>query len=139
MIVSCVHFDKKIHLTRIIEAIIAAIIVVSGWFIISYLDRKNETAKERQKYRLEVLHDIINFRVDYYKNKRIANQDLYDKSFLGIQLYGNNDEIVIFRKFEKKANEHKIKEAEDALEELIIICRDRIREELNLPKSKDTK
>lgn len=45
----CLIFDEKVQLAPIIGAIIAALIVVIGWFIVAALNRKNEIIKRRME------------------------------------------------------------------------------------------
>ena len=143
MILLCICFENKIQLAPIIGAVIAAIIVVIGWFIISYLNRKNEIAKELRGYRLKMLTNIIDFRLSFIKNNGFNDevQKLYDKAYTEIQLYGKNDEIKNFEKFvktlkdlKKENNEHLLNILKESLIELSYSCQNNIRKELKLEK-----
>ena len=93
-----IAFDTNIQLAPIIGATIAAIVVVIGWFIISYLNRRNEIAKELREYKLNILRSIINLRNDLMKNDKLSKK-LYDEVSIHIQTFGQKDEIQAFYYF----------------------------------------
>ncbi|HIP44926.1 MAG TPA: hypothetical protein EYG93_06305 [Sulfurospirillum arcachonense] len=51
--------------------IISAIIVVTGWFINSYLNRRHEISKKRLTYRLETLHSFIPVFYHFHHQKNL--------------------------------------------------------------------
>ena len=68
----CIAIDEKLQLAPIIAAVIAAIIVVIGWFIVANFNRKNEIAKELRKFKLKLLVDLDtlkNSAIEYRNNK----------------------------------------------------------------------
>jgi len=151
MYLLCITFDTKIQLAPIIGATIAAMVVVIGWFIISYLNRKNEIAKEARRYRIDMLNSIINFVDIFIKNKVILTTNIetgfndevneaFEKVSTEILLYGKKDEIVIFMGFCDAYNNYRFIEEQslqnliNALNKLAKSCRDNIRKELNLKK-----
>ena len=79
-----INFD----LAQIIT-IISIVLVVIGWFVNQWLNRKNEIAKELRGYRLKMLNSIIYFRLIFFKTKGFNDevQKLYDKAYTEIQLY----------------------------------------------------
>ncbi len=133
-------FDEKIQLAPIIGAIIAAVIVIIGWFIVAYFNRKNEIAKELRGYRSDLLSRIIQSSFELSQGN--FNKNLMEDVNLKIQLYGKKDENECFRDFEKKLriwvadnqNFDKKKEVADALQKLVDISIKRFREELKLGK-----
>jgi len=92
----CIVFDEKIQLAPIIGAMIAAIIVIIGWFIISYLNRRNEIKKELRGYRLEMLHSIITLQIDFQKTY-IIDKNLYNLMYVKIKTFGTREENKCFK------------------------------------------
>lgn len=138
----CLIFDEKVQLAPIIGAIIAAIIVLIGWFIVAALNRKNEIIKRRMEYRSDLLQKIIIFSLDLSVNK--FDNNLLEDINLKIQLYGKNDENKYYRDFAEKLTEwnsdhtnfEKKKIAAEALQKLVDISIGRFREELKIGKLK---
>lgn len=136
----CLIFDEKVQLAPIIGAIIAALIVVIGWFIVAALNRKNEIIKRRMEYRSDLLSEIILFSLNLSLNK--VDENLLENINLKIQLYGKKDENRYYRNFEEKLTEYysdnnnfeKKKIAAEALQKLVDISIGRFREELKLGK-----
>lgn len=136
----CLIFDEKVQLAPIIGAIIAALIVVIGWFIVAALNRKNEIIKRRMEYRSDLLSEIILFSLNLSVNK--FDENLLEDINLKIQLYGKKDENRYYRNFEEKLTEYysdnnnfeKKKIAAEALQKLVDISIGRFREELKLGK-----
>ena len=93
----CITFDTQIQLAPIIGAAIAAIIVVIGWFVISYLNRKNEIKKELRGYRLEMLQYIVELQIDFQKTS-VLDKNLYNTTFAKIKTFGTKEEIRYFDK-----------------------------------------
>ena len=154
--------NVKFDLAQIIT-VISIVLVVIGWFVNQWLNRKNEIKKEARTYRLKMLSSIIDFRLSFVKSKCFNDyvQILYDKAYTDVQLYGNNDEIKLFTKFRdtafllnykktqlEKSSSEKLgdeveynlcvkkleSELEQAINKLSICCRNNIRKELNLKK-----
>ena len=59
--------------------VLSAIIVVVGWFVNSYLNRKHEIAKKRIDHRLDALKSYISF---YVKAEKSKSLDGFDVSYL---------------------------------------------------------
>lgn len=119
-----------------IITIVSVILVIIGWFVNQWLNRKNEIVKEARSYRLDMLDSIIKFRNDWVKTKNV-NQQLWDECYTKVQLYGLNDELVAFenlrKEMEKEQDDNK-NQMGDYLIKLVILCRNRIREELKIEK-----
>ena len=122
------------------EIIISTSIIVIGWFVNNWLNRKHEIAKKRIEYRLKTLHSFIPVYTSLTNNNSQTieqiNKDLKD-SYLNIQLYGEKDEIKLFTEFkdalDKKTNENNIL-AIKYMNKLMGIIKKRIRKELGLSK-----
>ena len=119
--------------------IISAIIVVTGWFINSHLNRRHEISKKRLEYRLETLHSFLTVYLSISSSSKPFDNDkkLNDKIInarVNFQLYGYQDESKLFQDFvvalEKSDNE----EVTVTVNKLIKLTRARIRDELKLPK-----
>jgi hypothetical protein len=138
----CITFEtQNINLAPIIAAAIAAIIVVIGWFIIAWLNRRNEIAKELRSYRLDMLKTTIQYRQYFFKMLQIATTNnsapnltdpqllkLAEDSFLKIQMYGMKDETNIMEAISK---EHDNQEFINKVQELTTLCLKRLHKELN--------
>jgi hypothetical protein len=155
MDILCVAFEEQIQLAPIIGATIAAIVVVIGWFMVSFFNRKDAIVRELRDKRINMLNAIIDFRNSFVKYNEFNSevQKLYDEAFLKLQLYGKNDEVEIFKNLQNALEELKVSQisknySENELHvELILLnnlkisiiklstlCQNRIREELKLEK-----
>lgn len=115
----------------------SAIIVVVGWFVNNYLNRRNEISKKRLEYRLETLHSIIPVFFSIQKSK--GDPFAEDLDLLGniesarskFQLYGYKDEVEHFELFISSLEQGNIKLMLDNLQALILLVKNRIRKELD--------
>jgi hypothetical protein len=119
--------------------IISALIVVTGWFINSYLNRRHEISKKRLEYRLETLHSFITVFLSLSASPKPFDEDkkLNDKIInarVNFQLYGYQDESKLFQDFAVALEKHDNKEVTVTVNKLIKLTRARIRNELKLPK-----
>ncbi len=84
--------------------ILSAIIVVVGWFINSFLNRRHEISKKRLEYRLETLHSFlpvylsISSSAQPFKDDKKLNDKIINAR-VNFQLYGYQDEIKLFQDF----------------------------------------
>lgn len=87
-------------------ALIAAIIVIIGWFVNSYFNRKNEIEKEARNYRIEMCRSIIDLYKYYATNNMnkaelLADDDEFETKFKGtmnqILMYGGTKENVLLK------------------------------------------
>lgn len=119
--------------------IISALIVVTGWFINSYLNRRHEISKKRLEYRLETLHSFlpvylsISSSLEPFKNDKKLNDKIISAR-VNFQLYGYEDETKLFQDFVVAIEKPDNNEATIAINKLIKLTRARIRDELKLPK-----
>ena len=104
-----------------------------------YFNRENEKLKRQSEYRTSMFGAIIEFRNDLIKNKTF-NQVLYDKVYLEMQLYGTAIEIKALVAFIESLKQDQknggiySKNTEELLVKLTILCRDGMRNELDLEK-----
>lgn len=114
--------------------LVSMIVVILGWFLNSYLNRKHEIAKKRLDYRLEALINmldsllLIRNMIDVKKDIGL-DLDKISEYHLYFQLYANKDELYLLNKFIESDFENKY----NPLNKLIFLLRKRIRKELDLP------
>jgi hypothetical protein len=121
--------------------IISSIIVVFGWFVNSFLNRRHEISKKRIDYRLDTLHSFLPVFLSIAKSPQpfIDDPTLNDKikvARVNFQLYGYQDEIDLFNKFVSAIETQNTIEAGNTINELIKLVRCRLRDELKLPALK---
>ena len=150
-----IAFEEKINLAPIIAAVIAAIIVIIGWFIIAFLNRRNEIARELRQYRIDILVLLQNVNVYYAKflyskENNESYWDLFeqnnDKLLLKLLAFGYAKEIALWKEMEKafvilqgkmKLHQDYSEEFEKynrSLNELRQLIYDNFRDELNVGK-----
>lgn len=116
--------------------LLSAAIVVIGWFVNSYLNRKHEIAKQRTEYRIETLKNYISFYIEAQKTKSL---DGFNDIQVPLYLYGYDDEIELIEKITNLiTNQPKNTEWLKLLTELNILMRNRLRTEIGLPKVKNS-
>lgn len=92
------------------QTLIAAIIVIIGWFVNNWLNRKAEIAKRRSEHRLIAFKsfvDSIIFELSKGADKAFAKPDFKNELELArknIQIYGYRNEIDIYEEFIKAIN-----------------------------------
>lgn len=119
-----------------IITIISVFAVIIGWFVNGELNRRNEIAKKRFEYRMNALQSFLEVWFFIQKN---ANPFI-DPAFLllvedvrkNFQLYGKDDEIELYEKFIRSAENQDIEQTNLAINRLVELVRLRIRKELNL-------
>jgi type II secretory pathway component PulF len=91
--------------------IIGFIVVIISWFVISWLNRKNEIAKERMKFRLEILFSVLDCLDDaarYFATKGNANNnDIPLKigvSLRRMALFGSSEDMSLYNIITSKLN-----------------------------------
>lgn len=115
----------------------SAIIVVAGWFVNGYLNRRHEIAKKRMECRLETLNSFLPvfFSIQKYQNPFKEDPQLLLKleaSRSMFQIYGQSDEIDIF---ESMVNALELKNTDvffDKAQELILLVRKRVRSQIGI-------
>jgi len=112
--------------------LLSAIIVVVGWFVNSYLNRRHEIAKKRIDHRLETLKSYLSFYIEAQKSKSL---DGFNDVQVSFYLYGYDDEIELVERITaivttKTDNPEWLK----LLTDLNVLVRNRLRKQLGLPK-----
>lgn len=104
--------------------IISAILVISGWFVNSELNRRHEIAKKRLDYRLDMLLAFIEvfLQMTSSKNPFVEHKNLPTnmadarKKF---QLYGKDDEVKMFEEFVTNIESGAVDATNESLKKLI--------------------
>ena len=135
------------------QTLFAAIIVIIGWFVNSWLNNKNEIKKRLLEHRLTALKSVVEsvlFEMSKGANNAFAQPDFKDKlekARATIQMYGYRNEIDIYEEFIKalnmKANtedekKNKLKKINESIPKLTIIM-ESLRTELGLENYKRQK
>ena len=119
---------------NLISVVPALLVVIIGWFINNWLDRRHEIAKKRNDIRIKVLRSFT----DLSKKLNFKQGELNPHDVLDVQVdflvFGYEDEIDLFDNFVTTYNLRKMEEASEHLTALTNLVRTRIRKELNLPK-----
>ncbi len=114
----------------------SVIIIIVGWFINGYINRKHEIAKKRLEYRMDSLESFLKVWFFIQKNSNPFSDPIFlpllEKARSNFQLYGETDEIDNFEKFIKKLETKDIIGANKALGELVPLVKNKIRKELGL-------
>jgi len=119
--------------------IISAIIIVIGWFINGYLNRKHEVFKKRLDYRLAMLESYKEVAVILEKLLNNGNQDLADEFIEKLEiaqtnflLYGKEIEIELINNITQYASKNEHSKMKDESAKLMNIVRNNLRMELGL-------
>ena len=118
--------------------IISSIIVVAGWFVNGFLNRRHEISKKRMDFRLEALHSFLPVFLSMTQSSKpfIDDSTLSDKirvARVNFQLYGYQDEIALLNKFISAIESQDTNNATIIINKLINLVRTRLRDELKLP------
>ncbi|MCT7610304.1 hypothetical protein N5U14_05555 [Aliarcobacter butzleri] len=120
--------------------IISSTIIIIGWGVNNYFQRKHEILKKRLDFRLEMLHSFlpvfksISSSSNPFKDDNKLNEKIIE-SRIKFQLYGLKDEIDLFHLFVNSIEKADTQVATKNINELIKLIRLRIRDELNLPNN----
>ncbi len=116
--------------------IFSVIAVIIGWFVNSYLNRKNEIAKKRLDHRLPALKSFLKMYSFITKNSAPFSVPtflaLVEKVRGDFQVYGQKDEVELFEKFIRNVETKNLLGANETLEKLVPLVIQRIRKELNI-------
>lgn len=116
--------------------ILSVIALIVGWFTNSWLNRRNEIAKERLKYRMDTLRSIVELLSDIQDsidNKKgditHLRKQISDISYK-FDIYGKEDEQKYWKLFIKAINEKG--KTEQPLNDVLALVKSRIRNELHI-------
>ncbi|GHT78619.1 hypothetical protein FACS189464_2380 [Bacteroidia bacterium] len=154
----CIKFDGAQIIT-----IISVGIVIVGWFVNQWLNRRNEIKKEARTHRLEMLKSFMNlYRLMEEKNNFVRpsepdeegesehiipdDMELWAGVYVQMKLYGKKNEIKLYEEIksalynalfdpglERLTNEN-FRKLRERCEELANLCTNSIRKELHLEK-----
>nr|VFK53672.1 MAG: hypothetical protein BECKTUN1418D_GA0071000_101838 [Candidatus Kentron sp. TUN] len=115
--------------------IVSAAIVVVGWFLNGYLNRRHEIAKKRMEYRLEMLHSFLPVlrSLQKYENPFVDDPNLLpnlNNSRSKFLLYGKGDEIERFEEIVGSIESGELSRFRSAVNDLMLLIRGRVRQEL---------
>lgn len=116
--------------------ILSVAILIIGWFTNSWLNRKNEIAKERLKYRMDTLRLIVDLLSDIQDSIENKKGDVTHlrKSISEISykfdVYGKEDEQKYWKQFIKALNENG--ETQQTFNKVLYLVKERIRKELHI-------
>lgn len=116
--------------------ILSVIALIVGWFTNSWLNRKNEIAKERLKYRMDTLRSIVDLlseiqeSIDNKKGDITHLRGKISEISYKFDIYGKEDEQRYWKLFIKAINEKG--KTEQPLNDLLALVKSRIRKELNI-------
>ena len=124
--------------------IISSIIIMIGWFVTNFFNRRHEISKIRMEYRLKTLESFlpVYISMSLSKNPYKDDKDLDNKvrnASINFQLYGYKDEIKLFGEFTTALEKANVDNANTTLDKLIKLTRQRLRKELKLPALDITK
>lgn len=118
--------------------ILAAIIVIAGWFVNSALNRRHEIAKKRMEYRLDALHSFIP--VFFALKEGRVNDDSFATQLASsrskFQLYCRKEEIDTFERLVIAIEDRDHSTYASTLPELARLLRKGVRSELGLKEYK---
>ncbi len=118
------------------SAFVAALVVAAGWFITAYFNRRKDVAAVRLTYRLQMLESFLPVWSSIQENSSPFQDEkflpLLEKARESFQLYGYQDEIESMEKFIKSIEQKELVLANCALNELVPLVRNRVREELRI-------
>jgi hypothetical protein len=157
----CEWIDYISKLGPTVVALVAAIIVVVGWFVNSRKALNNQIEKEARKYRIEMCMAVIEFHKYFNQLVRENNTvphdgdelfKLFEDMMSKILLYGGNKENILirelasnFRVAAENSGQKNMDEAmshfniSSAVNELFSISIKRFRKELRLEKISERK
>lgn len=114
----------------------AVLIAVAGWFVNSFLNRRHEIAKRRMEYRLEALHSFLPafFAISENRVNGPELAEIITQSNTKFQLYCRKNEIDTMMRLVAACRGQDNKEYTAAVNDLVRLVREGIREELGLDK-----
>ena len=116
--------------------LVSALIIVVGWFINSWLNRRHEIAKKKLEHRLNALQSFIPFASSAVKEcPDQRDPDYADKlwtAYTNIQLYGTKQEVKLMDEMYSAIKEKDSEEATIRYRKLYECVRANLRKELNI-------
>ncbi len=127
--------------------ILSVIIIVTGWFINSHLNRKHEIFKKKLDYRLMmydsyvlaaiILEKLLN--INQTEDTGILTKEFLtnlEKAQVQIILYGSKSEIEAINEIVLLASKNKHQEMKNKSADFMLLIRNNLRSELGIKSSK---
>ena len=100
--------------------IVSTLVVIIGWFINSYFNRKHEKLKKQMDYRLMTLQSFSQVMNSFTSSPKPFENDVNLKSKIEttrvyFQLYGYQDELDLYEKFIKALEDSSIPKTVETL------------------------
>lgn len=123
--------------------IVSVVIIVTGWFVNSYINRRHEIFKKKLDYRLEMLESYIPVATILEKalNPK-QTQDMgelsqafiknLEKSQVKILMYGSRNEIKLINEITSLAQQNNTREMKNKSAQLMQLIRSSLRSELGI-------
>lgn len=120
--------------TRDWITISSVVVVVAGWFVNSWLNRRHETAKQRMGYRLDALLSFLP--VLFAAQEHRSNDEKFAKDIAScwtkFQLYCYKNEALAFEKVCLAVQNKDEKAYSESLRQVACIVQTQVRKELGL-------
>lgn len=116
----------------LIQAVVAALVVVLGWYVVHRKSTERDLANKRRDLRVQYLIDAFRRLAAASERTEVSAAYLRDlePAITDIQLFGSGDQVAAAQNFARQLAEHKIAGSADLLRRL----RDDLREELKLER-----
>ena len=114
--------------------IVSVVIVVAGWFVNSFLNRRHEIAKKRMEYRFDALLSFLPVLFAIQENRTTDEKFSKDiaSCWTKFQLYCYKNEAHEFEKICKAIENKDQKAYIESLQRVTRIVKDQVRKELGL-------
>jgi len=121
-------------------------LVVIGWFVNQWLNRRNEILRARREYRVDMCRKFLELSLLLKKSGKQDTdyQYMYELMYEvnhKLQLYGIKDEYIMFKNFEIKwnnfvtnQNDETLKEVSNSINDLSSVLSNGLRKELKIGK-----
>ena len=116
----------------------SAVVIVIGWFVNSWLNRKHEISKKRLEYRMKALESFMPFAFSFSgggENPFGKDPELWEKLKLvnaNIGIYGSAKEQEMMSNLVDAFTEHNIVRVKEIYPQLYECVRKQLRKELNI-------
>jgi hypothetical protein len=119
----------------------SVIVIVVGWFVNSWLNRRHEIAKKRMEYRFDALLSFLPVLFAIQENR--TTDDKFNKDISScrtkFQLYCYSNEIEAFEKIVSAIENKDEKSYNESVRLVARVVKDQVRKELGLDKFEPVK
>ncbi len=114
----------------------SALIIVLGWFVNSWLNRKHEIAKKKLEYRLNALQSFMPLASLLVSNNPdhtdVGSFDKLWGAYINIQLYGTEKEVVLMNQLYESIKDKDLQKMKVVYPQLYDCIRANLRKELGI-------